>query len=234
MPPKRPTHPAPKRDRAASTRRILEAGLRTFAERGYEAATTRMIARRAGLNESLLHRYFKSKNGLLLAVLESARRSLRAHGPAEPPPATPQEAMRAFLGRNLAQDRRTLAFRRVVLSRMLVDRSMARRVRLGKPLVMDRQIYRQLLDFQKRGRIRPEVDVLKISETLVALSFSIGFIERSLYGRGPVSCRRVFDAASAALASGIAAPPPRAHERVPAPAPKARRGAQSRSRVTSR
>jgi AcrR family transcriptional regulator len=50
--------------------RILDAAERTFSLEGIQGATTRQIAREAGVNEVTLFRHFKSKEQLLGAVLE--------------------------------------------------------------------------------------------------------------------------------------------------------------------
>ena len=50
--------------------RILDAAARTFSLEGIQGATTRQIARKAGVNEVTLFRHFKSKEQLLGAVLE--------------------------------------------------------------------------------------------------------------------------------------------------------------------
>ena len=50
-------------------RRLLEAATRVFARSGLEGATTREIAREAGVNEVTLFRHFQSKENLLSAVL---------------------------------------------------------------------------------------------------------------------------------------------------------------------
>src|SRR5438132_9595373 len=56
---------------AALTReRLLNAAARTFARDGLRGATTREIAREAGVNEVTLFRHFKSKEQLLRAVLQ--------------------------------------------------------------------------------------------------------------------------------------------------------------------
>jgi AcrR family transcriptional regulator len=57
-----------KRNRVVRERALLAAASKLFASRGYEATTTREIAARAGCAEGLIHRYFKSKAGLLLAI----------------------------------------------------------------------------------------------------------------------------------------------------------------------
>src|ERR1700746_3209310 len=58
-----------KRCRETSSRKLLEAALEVFSELGYDCATTKLVAQRAGINESLINRYFEGKSGLLLAII---------------------------------------------------------------------------------------------------------------------------------------------------------------------
>jgi AcrR family transcriptional regulator len=53
----------------ARQRRILEAAVEVFAERGFEGATTAAIAQRAGVAEGTLFKRYRTKRDLLLAVL---------------------------------------------------------------------------------------------------------------------------------------------------------------------
>jgi AcrR family transcriptional regulator len=66
------------RQRQAAERReqILKTALRLFAERGFDATSTRQIAREAGIAEGLIFHYFPTKASLLAALLEN-RRSFR-------------------------------------------------------------------------------------------------------------------------------------------------------------
>lgn len=67
-----PSLPAPKRRRGRPRRdestdlrdQIITAAAEEFAEYGYDAATMRGIARRAGVDSALLHHYFGSKSDL--------------------------------------------------------------------------------------------------------------------------------------------------------------------------
>ncbi|GAA1503299.1 AcrR family transcriptional regulator [Agromyces terreus] len=71
--PRRPGRPAG--TRSGETRsRILRAATEEFAEVGYEAASVRAIARRAGVDPSLVHHYFDGKAGM---VAESVSVPLR-------------------------------------------------------------------------------------------------------------------------------------------------------------
>ncbi len=54
---------------------ILSAATDIFAEKGYQRATTREIADKAGVSEGLIYSYFESKDHLLLAILEELANS---------------------------------------------------------------------------------------------------------------------------------------------------------------
>jgi len=51
-------------------KQILEAATRVFAEKGYHRATTKDIARAAGMAEGTLYLYFANKSELLIALME--------------------------------------------------------------------------------------------------------------------------------------------------------------------
>ena len=67
------------RQRQAGARReqILKTALRLFAAQGFDATSTRQIAREAGIAEGLIFHYFPTKASLLAALLEN-RRSFRS------------------------------------------------------------------------------------------------------------------------------------------------------------
>src|SRR3954469_5665149 len=57
------------RMKTASTAAILEAAERVFGETGFHAATTAMVAKRAGVSKGLVFNYFATKDDLLAAIL---------------------------------------------------------------------------------------------------------------------------------------------------------------------
>ena len=64
------TETAPRRRNAADSReRLLAAAGALFAERGYEATTVREIGQQAGVDPTLIARYFGSKAALYLAAI---------------------------------------------------------------------------------------------------------------------------------------------------------------------
>lgn len=54
----------------ASREAVLTAARRTFAERGYERTTVRVVAAAAGVDPSMVIRYFGSKDGLFAAAVQ--------------------------------------------------------------------------------------------------------------------------------------------------------------------
>ena len=58
------------RQREATRERIVEAAVHAFAERGFRAASTRDIARRAGTNQGLITYHFRSKDELWRAAAD--------------------------------------------------------------------------------------------------------------------------------------------------------------------
>ncbi|MEV0275829.1 TetR family transcriptional regulator [Streptomyces sp. NPDC050610] len=73
---KRPGRPGP--HATASSRLILRAAREELAEHGYGGSTVRGVADRAGVNTSLVHYYFGSREGVLTAALREAARLLTA------------------------------------------------------------------------------------------------------------------------------------------------------------
>jgi|SRR5579859_1596024 len=66
-------------ERADQTRaRILDAAVREFSENGLAGARTEQIAEAAGVNKALLYYYFKGKDALYAAALDSIAEGVRA------------------------------------------------------------------------------------------------------------------------------------------------------------
>lgn len=57
------------KDHGETKERILRAAKKEFAERGYEGARMSSIARRAGVNQALIHYYFNTKENLYIQLL---------------------------------------------------------------------------------------------------------------------------------------------------------------------
>lgn len=56
--------------------RILNCGLELFAKNGYNATSTSQVAKLAEVSEGLIFRHFKSKEGLLNAIIEEGQQKV--------------------------------------------------------------------------------------------------------------------------------------------------------------
>lgn len=72
-----PQKPKQERDAVATRGRILSVATREFAKRGFEGATTDVIADKARVNKRMIYHYFGSKEQLYLEVLEGAYAAAR-------------------------------------------------------------------------------------------------------------------------------------------------------------
>lgn len=178
--------PGRRRDRAATETALLDAAKFVFAERGYDAATTREVAARAGVNEQLIQRYFGGKHGLLLAVVERFGREETTHGCTLPPPGDCLGSeLSQFLHHQLAHTWKCRDFTKVILGRALLDPAiaaeMARTLRESRiPCLLGR-----LEALRERGAVDPDADLPSVAAGIATLGFGLGFVDQVVFGEAP-------------------------------------------------
>ena len=112
------------RDLVVRARReqIVGAATRVFAGKGFRRATTREVAREAGVSEGTIYNYFEDKDALLMAILERLNETERRAEDFEEGMATDFRGfLEEYLRRRMSliwEDREVF---RVVLSEMLVN-----------------------------------------------------------------------------------------------------------------
>ena len=112
------------RDLLVSARReqILEAATRVFAEKGFRRATTREVAREAGVSEGTIYNYFEDKDALLIAIMDMLNETERRAEDFEEGLVTGfRSFVEAYLHRRMALIWENRELFRVVLSEMLVN-----------------------------------------------------------------------------------------------------------------
>jgi AcrR family transcriptional regulator len=166
-----------KRDKEASKQALLRAGLDVFSRYGYDAATTKMVAAEAGLNEQLITRYFGGKLGLLLAVLTAfADKSVNDDN--QPVAAeSVEEEIRQFLLFRHARFLELQEFFRTFVPLSIVDTSI--RERIEPILLRSAEVLRdRLAGFQQRHLIRADANLTDASIMICGQSFFISFMLR--------------------------------------------------------
>jgi AcrR family transcriptional regulator len=104
------------RRRAATIKRIQEAALDLFDERGFENVTIEEIAEAAEVSPSSVYRYFRTKEGVVLydefdfRLIDAVETELAAHPPVEAVRRAVASVMTAFFGRDEELGRRKLRY----------------------------------------------------------------------------------------------------------------------------
>jgi AcrR family transcriptional regulator len=118
------------RDLVARARQeqIVGAATRVFAEKGFRRATTREVARAAGVSEGTIYNYFEDKDALLLAILDRLNETERRVEDFEEGMATDFRGfLEQYLRRRMSLMWENREVFRVVLSEMLVNADLRER-----------------------------------------------------------------------------------------------------------
>jgi AcrR family transcriptional regulator len=185
-------------------RALIEAATAVFAEHGYDAATTREVAERAGCSEGLIHRYFGGKHGLLLSIMQS-----KAGGVLEdlrsglPDRDTVEAEIEQILLWHLACLWDYSDFISVAVSRATIDPDIGRTV--GESINQQRVslILDRLRRYREAGRIRKDVDLEAVAEVVAGIGLMLGFFGQVVFGMDQDRVQHIAVESAAALSRGI-------------------------------
>lgn len=165
------------RNQQAQVRRqqLIDAALHQFAEKGYDGAPIRDIARAAGVTEALVYHYFRNKEHLFEEVIKARsfapilRRVLDEAGDAHPGEVL-HRVLREFI--DMMRDNASMA-------RMFIIEFMRHPVcaRYFRAMVEDNtdNLTRYLKEQQQRGVFRADVDAETVAGMLLGMAFSLFF-----------------------------------------------------------
>lgn len=201
---------AKRRDKEATKSALLEAAVETFAARGFDGATTKEVAARAGVNEGLIQRYFAhgdvgGKAGLLQAILGGlcgARLTACRMAPAAD---SPETEIAYFLKHEVEQAQSNRDLLRVMLSRALVDPALGQSMKQHYaatriPFLIDR-----LRPHQAEGRLDRAVDLKTLAETVSVFAYGIGFMQQLVFAEDKAHLDALVASTAATLVRGAAA-----------------------------
>jgi AcrR family transcriptional regulator len=152
--------------------RIVEAARSRFLLEGVDGASLRSIARDAGTSIGMVYYYFKTKDELFLAVIETAYRGLMVDfSAALASDATPEQRLARLFQRIARLDEREFEVIRLVMREALVSSArlskLAKRFEQGHiPLLL-----RTLQDGREAGRLDGELPLPALLVATVALGF---------------------------------------------------------------
>jgi AcrR family transcriptional regulator len=164
------------RDRAGKQQALIVAALKLFANKGYDATTTREIAASAGCAEGLIHRYFKGKAGLLPALLDY-RVSLEVADLTHhiPPADSFEDEYLQLVNWALEHIWGDREFLRVAIPRALLDPGFGQMLRQVGPLQRARAISPRLRRFRECQALS-ELEFDAMVQSVSVIGFMFGFM----------------------------------------------------------
>lgn len=176
-----------KRNKEASKRAFVNSAIDLFSELGFHKATTIAIAKKAGLNEQLITRYFGGKEGLLKAVfMDYIQQEIDDKTYANlPPSATVQGELENFLISKHRQILKTEKYLKIVLPQLIYDQN----IREGLTSVLSDHsgqiLETRLNNFKKHGLINHNVDIKNFVQLLICQILSMSFFARLINDSDP-------------------------------------------------
>lgn len=179
------------RDKENTKKRLVLAATEVFARYGYDGASTRRVAQKAKVNEALIQRYFKGKEGLLLAVVNQLKSNEDQSCGLPPPGASFREDIAAHFQKQIEGFKEDSSIMRVVISRAIVDpklRNLMKEHWLNEllPPLAERVSY-----WQQRGEVRSDVDPLALAFGITAWVFELGFFGGCVMNMDPKIIDRI-------------------------------------------
>lgn len=154
------------KDRNASEQKLIEAAEEAFSKHGFDGATTRDIANKAGVNLALIARYFEGKYGLLLAVLERKMSCVRESMLGDQKATLTEECVSytTFRFQEITKD---LDFFRIVIAKFLTDEKFLKQfVETISLETKDEELAERLELFIEQKKALPKLKVMDLIEVL--------------------------------------------------------------------
>lgn len=172
---------AKKRDRSASEERLINAGRDIFSKHGFNGATTRMIAKKADVNESLIGRYFDGKEGLLVAIIEKFLEEMVHRELPYPPQESLTQELALYTEDRLMVGCSHIDFVKIIFSQALVNRKFRKQVLETIPMQLDPRLIARVEKLSQDGKLKMEASVEEICEDIDSYLSGVFFNDSILH-----------------------------------------------------
>jgi len=170
------------RNRAAREAALITAAGKLFASRGYEATTTREIAASADCAEGLIHRYFKGKSGLLLALIRlQVSQEVVDLGTKLPLSANIEDEILQLVNFEVEHMWANREFLRVIIPRAIVDPTLGHVISRIGPAQRAKAIAARLRKYEE-SRVLPDLELEALADSIGIVGFMYGFMRPVLLG----------------------------------------------------
>jgi len=191
-----PERPKRKRDRAGKQQALMMAAARLFAERGFEATTTREIAAAASCAEGLIHRYFGGKDGLFRALIE--KRNSRNSSNGAPRAATFEADFLKLVENEVELRWEERDFLRMTIPRALLDPNLGALRDGQRKAHHEPAIVARLKQFPECQNMYDQ-DIEMLARLIPVLGFSFGFLQPVIFGQDRLEARSMATAVAKLL-----------------------------------
>lgn len=161
-------------DSEASKEKLKKAAIDIFSQKGFKATTTRMIAKKSGVNISLISRYFGSKEKLLHVLMREHIDSHINMPLSYTPQETFEEEVYLFLTTKLNVLQDDISFARCIINEAFIN---SKHQKLVPQVLIDEgdpKLKQRLQLLKDKGQISKHVDIRQLS--LVIGLFTQGLI----------------------------------------------------------
>jgi TetR/AcrR family transcriptional regulator len=213
---------------------ILDSAVTVFGRKGFEGATTRALARRAGVSEAMIFRFFPDKAALYRAIIDRFIVSSGDPFPHAAAAARDDAGVLAGLAESLMRSmEKDPAFVRLLFFSALEGHELSRLFLEARILKLTRALARYLARRMEEGALRP-VPPLPAARAFLGMVCNYALMN-NLYGQtlpGRMPCEPAARLCAALFLGGVRpAPRPAARSERAATRAAAVRGAHGRSRV---
>jgi TetR/AcrR family transcriptional regulator, regulator of cefoperazone and chloramphenicol sensitivity len=190
-----------KYDSGETKRRLFKAAINVFSKQGYDAATTREIAKQANVNLSLIPRYFENKLGLFFAIIKDFHQHL-VSTPPYPPADTLQGELTQFFRFRMEFAHKYKKLLRLSISRAILDPKVRAELgalaKVGMPWLNSR-----LEKLRAEGKIRKDTDIEKTCLLIGGITFAMSMYTEIAFSMDPEHIQRVLDEAVVTVCEGL-------------------------------
>lgn len=155
-----------KRDRSASESRLINAGILVFSKFGYKGSTTKMIAQKADVNESLIGRYFDGKEGLLLSIIEQFIEEMTNEELPYPPQENLLGELTKYLETKVTGKERSESLGKIIITQALTDAKFKRKVFERVPMRSDVKLLDRLQKLVSEKKMSSKIDLKEVCEEI--------------------------------------------------------------------
>jgi AcrR family transcriptional regulator len=170
-----------KNDSSESKLRIHKAAIEVFAKNGFAAASTRMIAKRAKLNISLISRYFGGKEQLFMSIIEGeVERAVKSDFD-YPFRESFQDEVMSYIDFVYRSLKANIKLFRIVVAQSVIDPVFAKKIKNSVAPQEDPRLQVRLEKLKASGAIAADIDIRDLSLTIFTLATNQSICELLIF-----------------------------------------------------